>query len=63
MGASIAFDLFPALTIPMRSVLAHITIAALLFAATMLVRELCGPEKLGLSLISGSDGSLSYQCL
>ena len=47
LWGGIALDMFPFLTLPMRSALAHIMIATLLSAAVLLVRELCGPEKLG----------------
>lgn len=47
LWGGIAFDILPLLTLSMRSILAHISIAVLVSAAVLLVRDMCGPEKLG----------------
>lgn len=41
------FDIFPSITMADRSIISHIALAAVGFAACMLIRSICNPRKLG----------------
>ncbi len=41
------FDIFPSITMADRSIISHIALSAVGFAACMLIRSICNPKKLG----------------
>ena len=41
------FDIFPSITMADRSIISHIALSAIGFAACMLIRSICDPKKLG----------------
>ncbi|MDJ0920404.1 MAG: diguanylate cyclase [Henriciella sp.] len=47
LWGGIIFDIIPAMTIELRSILAHMSIAILTCMACLLIRDLCEPDKLG----------------